>query len=393
MKRGKPLFLLVALPLLGGLFSCQGNETVNKVDLAYGALFDEEATGNGIFSLNRVSGENGYYYSNYLPYSSLLAKITDKDSFILIVQAEGEECLCWTSWRELLSAYMKEHNVEMHLITEDVLAYAPNDGETRAESLGITLNGENSLLIFDQGKLAYQEFAPLDSKFFSSYKYLDSYLDERISMPRMLSLTNDQLDALYAGEDDFYVYFGRSSCSDCAYFESAYLDSFLKEDDGTYYYLDCDSEGIRYYQGVEPQNEAYPEYAALAETQWAEFKAEYGLAYGEDNPTGYGTGVVPTMMRISPDGNSHMGDVIASYAVYMNDEYSLDGDTLNITGSYYSSKRLSADPDYLDYLGETTPLDSLSFDGYLSSGYSTAYSYYREKIAPYYETIFDSFLK
>ena len=395
MKR-KILLPLASLTLIGGLFSCKDNVAPKseKVHLSFGSLFDEEASNpnehfyqNGI--TNVIDDVEVFSYSPYAPRKKISSLIDKKESFLLVVVHE-ESCTCWTGWRNnCLIPYMKETNARIYLALESELDVKV-EGVSYAESLGIELGGYDVMCIFSKGKLKYQKMDKLGSKFHDSYANFKGWMNEKVSHSQLMAVNKNQLDALYNGDKDFSIYYGRESCGDCGFYETHFLFDYLeknklKED---FYYINCDVVGIRY-----EENGKYDSTSSL----WPDFKSDYGLAYGEDNPGGFGSGYVPTILRISPDNGKKIGSVIKAVDVYFNDSFAKQEDeTWLIQDSYFDETRL--DTTYLSYLKNdvSIPNEKKVFKGVNLGKYegesSAFYSWYQEKASEYHNEYAKAFI-
>lgn len=381
MKSKLPL-LLSLLPLTA-LAGCSNNFS-GKVNLLYGALFDDGARGNEVFHLNEYVEDGEFKQSNYLRYPDLQSLVDGKESFILAIRAESETCACYTGWRDsVLRPYMQETNVEIYLIAADTLNVALSDGRTRAESLGFSSLSENTLALFSEGTLAYSEVAPLGSQMAEDLAYFKDWMSKRVELPRMLYVNDAQLDALYEGNEDFLIYYGRSTCADCTYMREAFLDQYLAEnkDMDITYVIDCDQEGIRYKNGE------------LDSMQWDAYKESHGLAESEANPAGFDSGYVPTIIYVSPNNGQKTGDIIKGYDVFLNDSYD---ENYIISATYFSKERVNASPSYLEYLTqselETKVLEGVDLGEYEGEDSAALkQSWYREKASVYHSEISKAF--
>ena len=284
----------LAIPffLVPALFSCQIDQ-VEKVDIPFGTDVGQNAKIEDYSHLVRIDG------------TQLAKLVSDKENFILIAHSSVEvDCTCWSEWHDsILVPYIKKHRLLVYLIDMDQLA---------EEKYGLKLNSAYATLgIFKEGVLKHQNgTANQSSTFVTSYTDFADWMNYRIGHPQMFFVSLDQLNAKYNANAPFTVYFSRSSCGDCSYFSNNYLKEYLATNKNLEesFILDCDVEGIRYVRGEDGKlyspsdKEDANAYQKQAYQQWSNFKADYGLAYSENNPAGWNSGYVPTLYHINPTG-------------------------------------------------------------------------------------------
>lgn len=373
--------LALSLPLLN---SC--NTTIEEVAIQYGALWDNAETApNGHFYHETASGTTSYYTT----YSRLTGLVTKKESFIVVVLGSSS-CACWTNFRDnVFYPYMKANNLLVYLIKHEEF------DQTGTDRYGMKVSASNeTIAIFKDGVLSDQHDDAEGTAFSSSLSAFSSWMNERIKNPRMLYVSNAQLDNLYKGKitgvqdavEEFTIYFSRSSCGDCSYMSSHFLKDYLSTATNleTSYIIDCDVEGIRALNGETNQ------------TQWNAWKLAYGLAYAEDNPEGFGTGYVPTLFHIktNAEGKKVGDDVIDGADVYFNDDFVQNTDlSYSLQTTYFSEARLER-PE-LAYLKssavQTKVLDGANIGKYEGEK-SGLYSWYQVQAAEYHNPILKAFL-
>ena len=381
MKRLLP-FLLIPLALGGLLSSCRKEEKAAPAKLLYGQLYQEEGDPHSHFVQSIRAFGDERRITHLTPYSTIKGLAEKKESFVLgVVPSFG--CLCWSSFRDgCLLPYMQKHNLRVYLIEQSDLFASGN------ASFGLQQTIDPTLAIFSEGSLLAQQEAVSGEAFHDSPSAFASWMDEKIaSFPKMLYVDDGQLDALYAGAQDFTIYYARSSCSDCAYFQTNFLNDYLKDRKGleNAYLIDCDQEGIRYRNGVEDLD------------QWQSYKDSHGLSEAPDNPAGYGTGYVPSLFHIAPKDGKKVGAVIQAADVVFNDQYEKGSDGYKISRSYFSEDRLESPA--LSYLkegkAETKVLEGLrlgQYDGEFEEKEPAIYSWVQKKVAPFHFSIAKAFL-
>ncbi len=342
----KKLLLLNPLVLSPLLASCGQSSAPRRVNIEFGTMIgmDEKAEGNS--------------HLTRLCQSELASFVAAKKNFILLVHNSMQDtCTCYTEWHDnILVPYIKKHNLLVYVID---LSELKKDG---VDNYGLKLfESSETLGIFSDGKLIHQENNSNEKNaWVTSIDEFSAWMDLRIKAPQMFYVNIDQLNGMYQSNKEFTIYFSRSSCSDCAFFESNDLKEYLSSHDGleASYVLDCDVLGIRGYEEdgtvYWPSNSiSASEGQKKAAEQWANFKVEYGLAWSETNASGYSTGMVPTLLHINPEGNGKKtGDVIDAALTVYND--TIDEETLTIADSYFTQERLAeAESTYFTYLSDS----------------------------------------
>lgn len=344
MRRKTPLLLLLTASSVL-LPSCNPPlEEITPVVLDMGTIF---------FDADEVNARK-ISHMEEIGLASLNDMIAEKRNFLLLVGNEFD-CSCWTSFHnEVLVPYILRN----HLL----LYWIPFSGnESSLQGMGLTLSSSHeTLAIFEEGELKYQHTtADSTSPWVKEPSAFADWMNIRIEAPRLLSLSKDQLDEKYEGSEDFSIFFSRSTCGDCSYLErndlKPYFASHLKAEkipENYLYYLDCDQLGIRYIEGEDGKiytpSSREENYAALASAQWNQFKIEYGLSEGDDNPAGWGVGFVPAIYHIHPSNGEKRGDVIDFSGVFYNEKE----ENGEISDSYFTPNRLSEN--CLDYLASSS---------------------------------------
>ena len=320
----------LGLSLVFSLVSCKGNggEKIQKTPLLFGT---KEFVSQEVDSLSHMKK---------LEDESVLQKmIAGKDNFVLIVMGRGETgshstCGCWNRFHEQnIVSFQREFNFLFYYIYSDQLT----------SSLGLSLGVEKATIgIFKDGELVAQNNdADEVSPFYTSYEVFKTWMLNRIELPRVFFVNKEQLDSLYAGSQEFTIYFSRQRCGDCSYLQrglySSWYESHLTGVQDSYI-IDCDAPGIASIVDEDGQvhyRDEDSEYGKAAAEQYNAFKVEYGLAYSSYNPAGYSQGVFPTIFHVNPDGVSKTGDVIDASGVFFNETIQ-DG---KVTESYFDGSR------------------------------------------------------
>ena len=136
-------------------------------------------------------------------------------------------------------------------------------------------------------------------------------------------------------------------------------------------------DGVIYHKSTSENANAYQK---EAQALYDAFKVEYGLDEAMDNPSGYGTGYVPTLYHVNPEGNGKKrGDVIDMSGVFYNDRIE-DG---KIADTYFTEERLGLES--LSYLRDS------HVEIKILLGQEVA-SYDRAGIGAYHDLILNAFL-
>ena len=371
--------------LLTPLFASCGGNGLTKVSLTLGTKIDMEAKFEGNSHMSKIDG-------------SMLKSLVDaKQNFVLVAHAsERIDCTCYSEWHDdVLAPYIKRHGLLVYLIE---MSEVTGEGK---ENYGLKLNALQATWgIFDSGKLVYQhDTVDQSSPWVSSYRDFADWMDARITYPRMFYISLDELNNKYKSSTPFTIYFSRSGCGDCSYFTDNYLKEYLTKnqtlEEG--YVLECDVVGIRYVVGDDgvtygPSNaENANTYQLEAYRMWNSFKAEYGLAYSEDNPAGWDSGYVPTLFHINPSSTGEKtGDVIDGAMVLYNDSISEN----TISSTYFTAERL--EEECLAYLKEskTVPEEDKILLGKKvgEQGERKGSVYRHEELSKYHNAIAKAFL-
>lgn len=334
MKKNLPLFLL-SFSLLP-LASCNPSlETIEKVVIDCGTIrFDGQEINASVKS-----------HMEQIDLGAFNDMVSAKGNFLLLL-GNAFDCSCWTSFHnDVLVPYLLEEHLYLPWISYE-------EGSKTLANLGAEISANHeTLMIFNEGKIAYQHTtSDANSAWVKDVKTFRSWMSERIEAPRLLTLSKDQLDAKYAASADFSIVFSRSSCPDCSFLVDhdirAYFAANIKETkipENYLYLLDCDVLGIRKVKGEDGKiyspasSEQANEYEKAANSQWLNFKKEYGLSYAESNPAGWDEGYVPAVYHIHPNGGNKTGDVIDYSGIFYNETV----ENGVITSSYFSSNRLN----------------------------------------------------
>ncbi len=353
---------LLILPLsLAVLTGCKGKNGDNIAHLHYGQMASES-------------------YET-IDYQTLSEKVDNKETFLVSVYAEG--CSCWSTFQTVLREYIKETHVIVYAI--GYKSFHSSTGET-LDNFGLKLkSGYTSFAIFKDGK----PLVDLNSekKELKEYEPFKKMMDASVTLPKIFYISKSQVDALYSSNETSLLYFARSNCQDCQYFDRNLLDSY--EASKNIYILDCEKIGIREY---DEDGKLTPE----SQIAWDKFKVDYGLASTNNPDFGYNSGYVPTLFLLNGSGDAeHPAATFQQGCVYFNDSIEeVDETTCKVTDTYYTSERASKLA-YLDGVSVSILKDRIVPKSDTSSfeyGGHTYYMWKQESAAKYHNSLAKAFL-
>ena len=308
MKRALYFLALSTLLLVG----CQNEAApTRQVALDLGTMIEtsKDDAVSGTSQLRKIT------------YSQLNSLIRDEANFLFLVKGSENTCLCWQEFHQnCLAPYAKAKHVLIYYM--DLEAF-----EKEEDHYGLKLYASyDTLGIFEKGKLAYSQSTAKDKGWGTDYVKFHSWMDARLTMPRIFYVNQTQLDNLYLGIDPegnatsrFALYFGRDTCPDCSYLLNHDLKDYFanrKSVSEPLYYFDADV-----WRGKD---------------DYQDKKDAYGLSQSEDNPYGYASGAFPTIMSIIPSEGEKI-DTIDQMGVFYNERI-VDG---TISNSYFTEERIA----------------------------------------------------
>lgn len=214
---------------------------------------------------------------------SLTEKIAFEHSFIL--QIADPSCRCSIDFSTILENIMTEKEIMIYKIYGSDFLNAPISKEVQYYSTGLAIfnRGKASISIDAFGKWTHEIENPHSTssskpilKFIQKYCYLDS---------PFYALDKDELFAKIADNELFKVYYHRSGCSDCKYFNRNFLDEWLLDKNNSKYKI--------YSFDLQPY---YPKNSSEEENSlYQQLKDDLGLSVNGNPVYGYKTGVVPSL--------------------------------------------------------------------------------------------------
>lgn len=357
-------FLLLSGALLLGMASCGEGEKTTAVSLDFGTYVGNQAT-DVINARSQIL---------WIKRSKLNQLVTGKASFLLLLHGSGDECTCYTEWHNnCLAPYVKQNKLLVYGIEL-------SEFESESEYYGVPRHsGAETFCVFEGGTLRYyHDTTNLQDPFVNQYSAFYEWMKQRVSFPKIYTVSTEILEGFYEGNDPFTVYFGRDTCPDCSYLTNTLLRDYLKTTKvvkQNFLYFDFD---VFYAKKDTPEYEGY-----------LQKKAEYGLAESEDNPAGMGAGLFPTVYFVQPNGNDKTGDVIQASGVFFNESVK---DSL-ISGSYFTQERYEDGKDsYLCYLADDVNVKSKWIEGSPIEVAGKTRDDLHEALKPFEEPLFKSLL-
>lgn len=291
-------------------------------------------TGCGSTTDDRVNLMNAYSgiatYQTLNEYSAFSALVESESTFIIVIT--NLSCSCTTTFLPILRQYISEHQILVYTLELEDIKY-------QSEFYGLPITtGETPILgIYQDGLLkhykSYVTGNATKNKPFTNLDAFAEWMEARIIMPTIIYITKEELDAKFATHEKFILYYGSSTCPDCAYVNVTFLKNYVRAHVGMskIYAIDREAEGIRLKDGV------------VDAATYTAFKDNYGLSDVINTTLGYATGFVPTFQYIEANGSLPKDDmsVIKDMCVVYNDQYTdVVGDhPYQITRTYFDGTR------------------------------------------------------
>lgn len=348
---------LLLLPLMFGTMTLSACGETPKVELKYGQMADVNP--------------------RYIDYQTLKEKFENNETFLLTTYAQT--CTCWSTFKSVLNGYINESHALVYAINYN--AFHDTTGAS-LDTFGLNIqSGYTSFAIVNKGELV-QNLKSGKDKIFTDVSVFTQFMSEMVILPKMFYVSLEQVDQLYATDATSAIYFARSDCGDCQYFDKNFLD--LYSPNGKLYILDCEEIGIRVY---EEDGSLTPE----SQIAWNNFKANYGLGSSNNPDFGYDTGYVPTLLLVK--GNSAEGGkpTFLSGACYFNDSLDQDDKGYYVSNSYYTDER----KEKLEYLADfkgTSVLKGLRLDASDVGTYGSYIYWNQESAQKYHDPLVKAFL-
>lgn len=282
----------------------------------------------------------------------------ENENFLLATYGDTT-CGCWVYFSRVLDALAKNYNLLTYKLSDENI-------DERLNEFGIKNSDNPAFYIIANKKIIRRNFYVDNDSIFTDEKRLKAAIEERIALPYMYLINEEQIKTEVVDKDGI-IYYTRMSCPDCSYCTPNVIMPHIKK-------------------WIEPTNKIYVyDMDPLRKEdmeKYQQFKDDHFLSNKYNTTFGYGTGFVPTFQYYK-DGELY------DMAVYFNDEIT-DG---VITTSYYDEER-SKHIHYADNLiRKVLTGTQLSEYDLSSSGDwkdSAAHSLYYE---PLIEAFFDFYFK
>jgi len=230
-------------------------------------------------------------------------KITDKDSFVVVVEASG--CMSCISFMKVLNSYMSE--------THAIIYTLPS---TEAEKCYdyISFKITPTLFIFSEGKqIAKTDYDSGELNTDSTFK---KYLSKYAYLSPVIRISEEQLQTKINNKETFIIKYSWDKCGDCSTSDKYFSEFFKKNSSVITIY---EVELSEYYDKRENKDDPI----------WTNMTEKYGLSKKGSAEYGWQNGVVPTY-QYRKEGN------IAGQAIIYNEVYETGENQVEVTESYYS---------------------------------------------------------
>ncbi|MCH5171924.1 MAG: hypothetical protein J1F31_03735 [Erysipelotrichales bacterium] len=283
----KPIHkLLMLLPLFAclGLSSCNDKEdNSKKINFTTGS-FDEQFNVGHFEDINQTQLNN-----------------LREGNADFIIYAETRGCLTCADVEKKLEHYIDDYGLTIYRIV-----YGSLDS---TDPLKLSSKTAPILGFYKEGKKLGIVPYSSNEKSFETQEAFNKMFEKYVALPSYFYIAPEELDEKLKRKESLVVYFTRSTCSDCGYLSSHFLDDYMLENKNkTFYIIECDVTGRRYSLDSDPSN------PQVDSTQWQEFKNKYQLSTTTSPEFGYDLGVVPTFQYYEKG-------VLKASDVYVNDSF------------------------------------------------------------------------
>ncbi|MCH5180255.1 MAG: thioredoxin family protein [Erysipelotrichales bacterium] len=285
MKRFCKFFMLLSLFSCLGLSSCNDNtDNSNKINFLTGS-FDDKYNLGGFEDINQTQLNN-----------------LREGNADFIIYAHTLGCSTCASVEKKLEHYIDNYGLTIYRIV-----YSELDS---TDPLRLASKTAPIIGFYKEGKKL--DIIPYSSNSdkFDSQSAFNKMFEEYVSLPSCFYITPEALDTKIKNKESFVVHFTRSTCPDCSYLNTHFLDEYMsKNKNKKFYIMECDVIGRRYYVD---NDSSTPQVDSV---KWQEFKDKYQLSSTTSHEFGYGLGVVPTFQY-------YKNGVLSASDVYVNDTFS-----------------------------------------------------------------------
>lgn len=391
MKKKWLLFLTLPTLLLSG---CNKEKApLEKVSLLYGKMHGEVASWSTLAS--DIYGEDEPWYNlSYLTklnYAELSGLVNKEENFVLVAKGNEGSCGCWQGFHRAVGIYAVSHHIKVYVIEVSDLVKG-------SDYFGLKCaTGIDEIAIYKEGKILHNHD---DNEWGNNYLEFAEWMNQRINLPKMFEIEEDQLEDLYHGNDPFFIYYRRGNCGDCQYIEETSLKDYLLSNrriESYTFCIDCDpwrsiidEQGVKHGMDDQTQYDEERTWGEYVSEEYAKKKAHFGM---DDEEAGLSSGSFPTFYHVLPDGKgTTSNEVIDMAGVFYNDRID---ETETIIDTYFTEARL----DYacLDYLKNSSVehkvlLNQKVKEGTYQARINRDNKTYHDGYRPYHEPIFYALL-
>lgn len=293
---------------------------------------------------SKIALDYGHVYKNgvtdfediRLFYGELQSKITNKESFVLLIY-NNKDCGCWKDLFRVAKQFMNKYHVTM-------FPFKTSDFIGKGNSFGIYEGTGDELpgvVFIRRGQVIRQTIYgnikdTVNEKIFKQTEAFESFALDNIYLPKMYYIDKESLDNKISSNEEFNLYVARRDCGDCGELNKGYLynwtDSNKEKTVQDYLYV-FDIQPY-YAQDAKITDPDYEQKHAKY-LEYLQVKTDYKLTVDGSATFGYGNGCVPSFQRWKN------GDVVDMITV-LND--SLTGENKRTQSSYFTESHIQASP-------------------------------------------------
>ncbi|MEG1739268.1 MAG: hypothetical protein RRZ92_02705 [Bacilli bacterium] len=262
------------------------------------------------FSNNSYGSDSNNVYKSEKSYEEFESACENEYSFILVTYNDLT-CSCFVNFKNISKEYFRVNSIDVYFLNNASLTDKNAYGYTAPSSLAFP-----TFSIVEDGRVKIQNNYKTDDKLFIDKATFSSYMDEKIMLPKIQKIDNEQLKKIKTLTDKYVIYYGNRNCGDCSLFYKSVLRDFIKKE--------YDKIGFNLvYIDRQDLNFATKE-------EWVTFKNENGLSNVNNTEFGYDVGYVPTLQI-------YENKKISQMIVYRNDTLDEQG---MVTKSFYNQFRV-----------------------------------------------------
>ncbi|MEG0529290.1 MAG: hypothetical protein RR578_03040 [Bacilli bacterium] len=262
------------------------------------------------FSNNSYGKDANNVYKSEKSYEEFENACENEYSFILVTYNDLT-CSCFVNFKNISKEYFQVNSIDVYFLNNASLVNKNTYGYTAPSSLAFP-----TFSIVENGKVKIQNNYKTDDKLFIDKATFSSYMNEKIMLPKIQKINNEQLQKIKTLTDKYIIYYGNRNCGDCSLFYKNILREFVKKE--------YDKIGF---------NLVYIDRQDLNFTTKEErttFKNVNGLSSVYNTDFGYDVGFVPTLQI-------YENKKITQMIVYRNDYLDEQG---VVSKSFYNQSRV-----------------------------------------------------